>query len=96
MAYWIGLFRFGNRSEIEAVTQSWDKVVVNRTEELSSWVDFCYQTRQRGVTVYAYANNHFQGHGPATVAKFIELWNKKGLPAIETHVSDSKQNRLFE
>jgi hypothetical protein len=26
------------------------------------------------VLIYAYANNHFQGHGPATIAKFLELW----------------------
>jgi hypothetical protein len=51
---------------------------------------------KRGVLVYAYANNHFQGHSPATIAKFIELWNTKGLPAIEARVAESKQTRLFE
>jgi hypothetical protein len=34
------------------------------------------------VTVYAYANNHYQGHGPATVARFLELWSAKGLPEL--------------
>ena len=53
---------------------TWDKIVVDRTAELSSWVDFCYQIMKRGVPIYAYANNHFQGHGPATIAKFLELW----------------------
>ena len=52
---------------------TWDKVVVDRSTELSKWVDFCYQIMNRGVLVYAYANNHFQGHGPATIAKFLEL-----------------------
>jgi uncharacterized protein YecE (DUF72 family) len=93
---WTYIRWLGNRNEIEAITQSWDKVVVDRAEELSSWVDFCYQMMKRGVLVYAYANNHFQGHGPATIAQFIKLWGGKGLPAIEARVAESKQTRLFE
>ena len=31
---------------------------------------------RRGVTVYAYANNHYAGHGPATIARFLELWDQ--------------------
>lgn len=90
----------GNRKEIEAVVQSWDKAVVERTQELASWVDFCYQMRKRGVIVYAYANNHYQGHGPATIHKFLELWRGKGFPEIN-NVSICKPNvniqqRLFE
>jgi uncharacterized protein YecE (DUF72 family) len=81
-ADWTYIRWLGNRKEIEAVTQIWDKIVVDRTEELSSWVDFCYQIRKRGVTVYAYANNHYQGHGPATVQQFIEIWRNRGLPEI--------------
>jgi hypothetical protein len=45
----------------------------NESAELNSWVDFCHQIMKRGVLIYAYANNHFQGHGPATIAKFLEL-----------------------
>jgi hypothetical protein len=37
---------------------------------------------KRGVVIYAYANNHFQGHGPATVAKFLELWAANGYEKI--------------
>jgi uncharacterized protein YecE (DUF72 family) len=95
-ADWTYIRWLGNRNEIEAITQSWDKVVVDRTEELSSWVDFCYQIMKRGALVYAYANNHFQGHGPATIAQFIKLWSSKSLPAIGTRVRESKQTRLFE
>jgi uncharacterized protein YecE (DUF72 family) len=86
--------------EIEAVTQTWDKVVVDRTEELSSWVDFCYQIKKRGVTIYVYANNHFQGHGPATIRQFMRLWRDKGLPEIgKTRAVKpiiAKQHTLFE
>jgi len=33
---------------------------------VDSRVDFCYRIMKRGVLICAYANNHFQGHGPAT------------------------------
>jgi uncharacterized protein YecE (DUF72 family) len=95
-ADWTYIRWLGNRKGIEAITQTWDKVVIDRTEELSSWVDFCYQVRKRGVIVYAYANNHYQGHGPATIASFVKLWNGKGLPEIEKRPGVFKQPRLFE
>jgi uncharacterized protein YecE (DUF72 family) len=93
---WTYIRWLGDRKGIEAMTQSWDKVVVDRKQELSSWVDFCYQISKRGVTVYAYANNHYQGHGPATISKFIELWSEKGLPEIGKRPSAVNQPRLFE
>ena len=72
----------GNRKEIEAITEKWDKVVVDREEELNRWVDLFLKTTKRGITVYAYANNHYQGHGPATIQRFIEFWRNRGLPEI--------------
>jgi uncharacterized protein YecE (DUF72 family) len=95
-ADWTYIRWLGDRKGIEAITQTWGKVVVDRTEELSSWVDFCYQIKKRGVTVYAYANNHYQGHGPATIANFLKLWNDRGLPEIVKRPSAVKQPRLFE
>jgi hypothetical protein len=38
---------------------------------------------KRGVLIYAYANNHYAGHGPATIEQFRRLWREKGLPEIE-------------
>jgi len=90
----------GNRKEIEAMVQTWDKAVVERTQELTSWVDFCYQTRRRGVTVYAYANNHYQGHAPATIREFTKMWRDRGFPEIGKKPIPSPtlgvQRRLFE
>jgi uncharacterized protein YecE (DUF72 family) len=80
-AHWTYIRWLGDR-KIEEQTKSWDKIVVDRTAELSSWVDFCYQIIKRGVLIYAYANNHFQGHGPATIAKFLELWAANGFGKI--------------
>jgi hypothetical protein len=38
-------------------------------------VKYCYLVQKRGITIYAYANNHFAGHAPATIAQFLKLWN---------------------
>ncbi len=63
---------------------------------VDSWVDFCYQIMNRGVQVYAYANNHFQGHGPATIAKFLELWAASGFGKIaKLEQGQRQQGSLF-
>lgn len=68
----------GDRKGIEKQTKTWDKVIVDRSKELRSWVDVCQQTVQRGIDTYVYANNHFAGHSPATVEQFKQLWKDVG------------------
>jgi len=94
-AGWTYIRWLGDRKQIEAQT-TWDKAVIDRTPELSSWVDFCYQIMKRGVLTYAYANNHFQGHGPATIEQFQNLWHEKGLPEIEKPHRMKREPSLFD
>jgi hypothetical protein len=28
--------------------------------------------------IFAFSNNHYAGHGPATAKLFMDLWNKRG------------------
>jgi uncharacterized protein YecE (DUF72 family) len=79
---WTYIRWLGDRKGIEEQTTTWDKTLVDRSAELSSWVDYCYQIRRRGVLIYAYANNHYAGHAPATIEQFRKLWRGKGLPEI--------------
>jgi uncharacterized protein YecE (DUF72 family) len=65
----------GDRKLIEEKTKTWDKTIVDRTSELQVWVKYCHLVQKRGITIYAYANNHFAGHAPATIAQFLKLWN---------------------
>jgi uncharacterized protein YecE (DUF72 family) len=67
----------GDRKGIEEQTKVWDKTIVDRRAALSRWVDYFCQTTRRGIKVYAYANNHYAGFAPATVAMFLELWGKR-------------------
>jgi uncharacterized protein YecE (DUF72 family) len=67
----------GDRKGIEKETKVWDKVIVNRSKELRSWVDVCARAVKRGVSTYMYVNNHYAGHAPATVEQFLKLWDAK-------------------
>ena len=66
--------RLGDRKGIEQKTKVWDKVIVDRSRELMSWVNVCQRTVRRGVSTYVYVNNHYAGFAPATVEQFEKLW----------------------
>jgi uncharacterized protein YecE (DUF72 family) len=63
----------GDRKGIEERTKTWDKVIVDRRPELREWASVVYKINGRGVPVFAYANNHYAGHAPATVELFRVL-----------------------
>jgi uncharacterized protein YecE (DUF72 family) len=69
----------GDRHGIEKVTQTWDKTVVDRTGDLKHWVDVLRELvlNKKIRKLFAFSNNHYAGHGPATVKQFWELWEKK-------------------
>ncbi len=67
----------GDRKGIEEETKTWDKTIVNRKRELEEWVEACRKFNQRHIAIFAFANNHYAGHAPATVRLFWELWKKK-------------------
>jgi uncharacterized protein YecE (DUF72 family) len=69
----------GDRKGIEQVTNVWNRIVVDRTAEMTSWVDVCTKIQRRGVSIYAYFNNHYAGFGPASVQRFRKLASQKGL-----------------
>ena len=67
----------GDRKGIEALTTTWDKTIINRTDDLQNWAELFRQFVSRNLKVYAYANNHYAGHGPDTVKLFWDIWTKK-------------------
>ncbi len=67
----------GDRKGIEEQTKTWDKTIVDRRKELVEWVEACRKFNQRSVDIFAFANNHYAGHAPATIWQFLELWKKK-------------------
>jgi uncharacterized protein YecE (DUF72 family) len=82
-ADWTYIRWLGDRKGIEQLTTTWEKTVVDRTDALRGWVDACFRIQKRGVTIFAYANNHYSGFAPHTLEKFLNLWQEKKLPTIE-------------
>ena len=68
----------GARKGIEEQTKTWDKTIVDRRSELTEWANVCWKISGRGVPIFAYANNHYAGHAPATVRLFQERWKREG------------------
>ncbi len=95
-ADWTYIRWLGDRKAIEKQTTTWNKTVVDRTTELSSWVDYCYQIRKRGVLIYGYANNpHYAGHAPAAIEQFQNLWRAKGFPELAKPLRSRGEDLLF-
>ena len=69
----------GDRKEIEKQTMTWDKTIVDRESDLKKWVDLLRDMvmNKKLRKLFAFANNHYAGHGPATVKLFMDLWNDK-------------------
>jgi uncharacterized protein YecE (DUF72 family) len=86
----------GDRKGIERQTKVWDKVVVDRHAELSEWAEILGKVHKRKIQIFAYANNHYAGYGPATVEMFRELLRKQ--VATESGKPDraSEQGLLFK
>ena len=69
----------GDRKGIEKQTTTWDKTVVDRTNDLKSWVEVFKSlvSNTKVLKIFAFSNNHYAGHGPATAKLFMDLWNKE-------------------
>ena len=66
----------GDRKAIEELTKTWDTTIVDRTRDLQDWVEACRNFLKRKIRVFAFANNHYAGHAPATLRLFTELMEK--------------------
>ena len=62
----------GNRKEIEEQTTTWDRTVIDRTSDLRNWVEVFKSlvSKTKVLKIFAFANNHYQGFGPATAKLF--------------------------
>jgi len=94
---WTYIRWLGDRKGIERITTTCDKLVIDRTTEMSAWVDVCYETVRRAVKVFGYANNHYAGNAPSTIRQFRDLWRANGLPELGKTTSEPAQERtLFD
>lgn len=62
----------GDREAIEKVTTRWDRIVVDRGDDLAETAEVIRSMAQR-VPVAVFANNHYAGHSPTTVKHLRDL-----------------------
>jgi uncharacterized protein YecE (DUF72 family) len=67
----------GRRKDIE----EFDRIQIDRSENLSSWSQKVQDFMERGFDIYGYFNNHFAGHSPASVLQFAEMMGIEVKPA---------------
>ncbi len=60
----------GNRKDVP--DEEYDRVRINRDEELDHWAEVIADLADKGVTVWGFANNHYMGHSPATLLALEE------------------------
>jgi uncharacterized protein YecE (DUF72 family) len=66
----------GDRQAMEAITQKWDRLVVDRQQETMTWAMVVRQLLARHLAVYGFYNNHYAGHSPGSIALFYEAWQR--------------------
>lgn len=63
----------GDRKATDALTRTFHEIVLDRSAELGRWADFLRPAVARATETFVYANNHFAGHGPATIRELARL-----------------------
>lgn len=63
----------GDRKAVEAKTKTFDSLVLDKGRELARWADLLRTVDSSVPESYVYANNHYAGHGPATIRELRAL-----------------------
>jgi len=63
----------GDRKAVEEKTDTFDRIVLDKSAALDRWASLLRQLRDRVPKTYAFANNHYAGHGPATIRDLAAL-----------------------
>jgi uncharacterized protein YecE (DUF72 family) len=63
----------GDRKAVEALTDRFDRIVIDQSARLARWAELLKALRERVTRTLVYVNNHYAGHGPATVRELQRL-----------------------
>ena len=66
----------GDRYAIEAKTDTWERLIVDRGAEMERWVPALAAILERNIEVFGYFNNHYAGHAPGSIALLREVWRR--------------------
>jgi len=62
----------GDRKAVEDRTKTFDRLVLDKGESLDRWAGLLRSLLEEVPRAYVFANNHFAGHGPATIRDLVE------------------------
>ena len=75
---WTYVRFIGDRKGIEKKTETWEKLIIDRTKEMEEWAPRIQKRLDEGTIVWAYFNNHYAGHAPGSVELFLEIMKRFG------------------
>jgi len=64
----------GERDRIDALTKTWDKIVIDRSAQTAEWIPILERFLSQEQDVSMYFNNHFEGHAPESIEKLKRTW----------------------
>jgi uncharacterized protein YecE (DUF72 family) len=71
----------GDRKKIDSLTETFDRVVLDQRPRLERWAELLRGLPADVREVFAFANNHYAGHGPATIRELAALIRGEDPPA---------------
>jgi len=77
-ADWTYVRFIGDRKGIEKQTETWEKIIIDRTKEMEEWAPRIQKLLDEGTVIWAYFNNHYAGHAPGSVELFLQSLEKYG------------------
>ena len=57
---------------MERKTNTLDKIVLDRSRSQQRWASLLKEVMNRVPKTYVFANNHYAGHGPATIRELAQ------------------------
>ncbi len=81
----------GNRKDVP--DNGYDHVRINRDAELDRWSQVIARLLDRDVTVWGFANNHYQGHSPTTVNSLMERLGIRERFVVQKRVTASSKKK---
>ncbi len=63
----------GDRKAVDEKTETFDRIVLDRHDALERWAALLTKLLRKVPRAFVYANNHYAGHGPATIEELAAL-----------------------
>jgi uncharacterized protein YecE (DUF72 family) len=79
----------GDRKGIEAKTQRWDRIIIDREDEMGTWIPVIRQLLKRGIRILGYFNNHYAGFAPGSIELFYREWERLREDTVENGIGGS-------